>query len=184
MYVDTFVNVCVLFRHAGQVRKGDKTPYVNHPLMVAALLAECGVDDAEILAAAMLHDTLEDTEATEADLIKLFGEGVTAIVKQVTDDRTQKPGMRKRAQVEHAPHLLPGARLVKLADKICNIEDSIRGGGPWDPVRVQGYCVWGRRVCEGCRGVNAALDSRADSLWDKSFVSPIDVAYQCKSMMN
>ena len=165
MFVVAFV---FFIRHAGQKRKGPvATPYVNHPLMVAALLADCGVDDAEILAGAILHDTLEDTSATEADLESRFGARVTAIVKQVTDDRTLCPSARKRAQIEHGPHLTPEARLVKLAD-------SINGGGPWNPERVQGYCVWGRRVCEGVRGVNATLDAMADDLWDKTFVSATD----------
>jgi guanosine-3',5'-bis(diphosphate) 3'-pyrophosphohydrolase len=76
-----------------------------------------------ILQAAILHDTIEDTDATAAELRKRFGDEVARIVLEVTDDKALPKQRRKELQVEHAPHKSEGAALVKLADKTCNLRD-------------------------------------------------------------
>jgi guanosine-3',5'-bis(diphosphate) 3'-pyrophosphohydrolase len=87
------------------------------------LVHEGGVTDIAVLCAAILHDTVEDTETTFDEIESRFGREIADIVREVTDDKTQTKARRKEMQVEHAPHLSQGARLVKLADKICNLRD-------------------------------------------------------------
>ena len=102
--------------HAGQVRKGAAAePYVNHVIEVAAILAEAGAP-LEAVLAGLLHDTVEDTEATEADLVAAFGAGVAAIVAEATDDKSLPKETRKALQVSLAPKKSDAAKQLKLAD--------------------------------------------------------------------
>jgi len=152
-------------RHTGHQRKGnDKQPYINHPLEVANLIANVGqVDDVDVLIAAILHDTVEDVGVTKDDIVKQFGERVAGIVMEVTDDKTLPKEERKRLQVEHAPHLSPEAKLVKLGDKISNISD-VTNNPPdgWDVQRRKQYIDWGEAVGKGLRGVNDSLEKKFD----------------------
>ncbi len=149
-------------RHRGQRRKDeDSSPYINHPLRVARLLAEVGgVDDPEIIAAALLHDTVEDTATVPEDIARAFGERVRDLVLEVSDDTSLSARDRKRAQIEHAPCLSPGAALIKLGDKISNIRDIIdsppRG---WSRERRGDYLDWAEAVIAGCPSVNQALEA-------------------------
>ncbi len=112
-------------KHRNQRRKDkDASPYINHPIALADVLAnEGGVTDIAVLAAAILHDTIEDTETTEQELRLAFGDEITDTVLAVTDDKTLEKAERKRQQVVHAATLTDAAKLVKLADKICNVRD-------------------------------------------------------------
>jgi len=152
-------------RHTGHQRKGnDKQPYINHPLEVANLIANVGqVDDVDVLIAAILHDTVEDVGVTKDDIVKQFGERVAGIVMEVTDDKTLPKEERKRLQVEHAPHLSPEAKMVKLGDKISNISD-VTNNPPdgWDVQRRKQYIDWGEAVGKGLRGVNDSLEKKFD----------------------
>lgn len=155
-------------KHRDQRRKGaEAAPYINHPLDVAALLAIVGqVDDPVVLAAALLHDTVEDTAATPVELREQFGPEVAALVAEVTDDKTLKKAVRKRHQVEHAAQASTGARLIKLGDKISNLRDI--GSAPpkdWPLDRQQEYFDWAKSVVDQVRGTNAALEA----LFDESF---------------
>lgn len=107
-------------KHRNQRRKGaDASPYINHPLSLARVLAEeGGVSDAATLCAALLHDTIKDTDSTAAELRREFGDEVCALVEEVTDDKALPKAERKHKQVEHAAHISDKAKLVKLADKI------------------------------------------------------------------
>ena len=152
-------------RHADQKRKGiSGVPYINHPLEVAeALIRVGGVDDVDTLIAALLHDTVEDTATTPAEIREIFGERVAAIVAEVTDDKMLPKARRKELQVEHAPHLSDAAKQLKLADKIVNIRD-ITNDPPadWDRGRCIGYVDWGEQVAAGLRGVNRPLEDLFD----------------------
>jgi GTP diphosphokinase / guanosine-3',5'-bis(diphosphate) 3'-diphosphatase len=152
-------------KHRYQKRKGDDAePYVNHPLEVANLLATVGkIDDYDILIAAVLHDTIEDTETTEEELTGLFGETVCGYVLEVTDDKSLPKAERKQKQVEHAPHLSNGAKQIKLGDKISNITD-VTNNPPagWSKERKIEYVDWGEKVVAGLRGVNQRLESYFD----------------------
>jgi guanosine-3',5'-bis(diphosphate) 3'-pyrophosphohydrolase len=152
------------FKHREQRRKGVQgSPYINHPLAVAGLLAtEGGVDDVEVLMAAVLHDTIEDTLTTQAELERHFGARVASMVSEVTDDKGQSKKLRKELQVAHAPRLTPGAKLVKLADKICNLRNVVARPPNWELSRKQEYFDWAKRVVDGLRGVHPALEALFD----------------------
>ena len=152
-------------KHRNQRRKdAEASPYINHPIALANVLAnEGGVDDDTVLSAAILHDTIEDTETSADELRCRFGEAITAIVLEVTDDKDLPKAERKRLQVEHAPHISHGAKLVKLADKICNLRD-IAASPPakWSLERKQAYFDWAKAVVDGLRGSHPVLERAFD----------------------
>lgn len=153
-------------RHRDQRRKGhDASPYINHVIRVARLLADAGVRDPALLCAAALHDTIEDTETTPLDLERRFGAEVRSLVEEVTDDKRLPKAERKRLQVERAPGLSVQAKQLKIADKIANIED-IAAIPPidWSLRRRREYLAWAEAVVAGCRGANPGLEAR----WDRT----------------
>ncbi|MEJ7847255.1 MAG: HD domain-containing protein [Pyrinomonadaceae bacterium] len=154
-------------RHRRQKRKGGEgSPYINHPLEVVNLLTNIGkIEDFTVLIAALLHDTVEDTETTAAEIAEHFGQEISSIVMEVTDDKSLPKAERKQLQIEHAPHLSSQAKLVKLADKISNIRDVIENPPDGWPLerRIQ-YVEWGKKVVAGLRGVNEDLEKHFDEL--------------------
>jgi guanosine-3',5'-bis(diphosphate) 3'-pyrophosphohydrolase len=154
-------------KHRDQRRK-DRTasPYINHPVQVAEVLWRVGgVRDEVALVAAILHDTVEDTATTPEELEREFGAQVLGVVMEVTDDKRLPKDRRKQLQIEHAPHMSPQAKAVKLGDKICNLYDMIHSPPVlWPHGRVQEYVLWTERVVAGLRGTNAALEARYDEL--------------------
>jgi len=150
-------------KHSKQKRLTGE-PYIAHPIGVTRILAEAGVTDYETLCSAALHDCVEDTNTTLAELEALFGAKVRLIVSQVSDDKSLPKRRRKELQIEHAPHVCDQAKLVKLADKIQNLE-SIMISAPWSPEIARGYCIWGWFVCQGLFGVNSELDARARTVF-------------------
>ena len=154
-------------KHRNQRRKdADASPYINHPIALASVLAnEGGVTDAAVLCAAVLHDTLEDTETTPQELTAIFGPQITAIVLDVTDDKSLDKHVRKQRQIEHAPHISKQAKLVKLADKICNLRDILASPpADWSPERKRSYFDWAAKVVAGIRGVHPELEAVFDRL--------------------
>jgi guanosine-3',5'-bis(diphosphate) 3'-pyrophosphohydrolase len=148
-------------KHRRQRRKDvDASPYINHPIAVAETLADAGsVIDEELLVAAVLHDTVEDTETTFAELESTFGRDVAHLVREVTDDKTLPKRRRKELQIEHAPSASPRAKQIKIADKICNVRDvTDTPPSDWSVSRRQEYLDWAEQVVAGCRGVNSRLD--------------------------
>ena len=158
-------------KHTGQKRKGERgEPYINHPLEVANLIANVGgVEDLDILIAAILHDTIEDCGVKREEIEELFGSKIAGYVMEVTDDKSLPKAERKRLQVQHAPHLSAGAKIVKLADKISNITD-ITNSPPadWSVERRLEYIQWGVSVVAGLRGANAALEEYFDKLVERA----------------
>jgi len=152
-------------KHRDQRRKGShQAPYINHPIEVAALLATVGgVTDIVTLQAALLHDTIEDTQTTPEELQKEFGPGITSIVLEVTDNKMLKKHIRKKMQIEHAARASREAKLVKLADKLCNLRDvAERPPAKWDLARRREYFDWARQVVDGLRGVHPRLEAAFD----------------------
>jgi GTP diphosphokinase / guanosine-3',5'-bis(diphosphate) 3'-diphosphatase len=152
-------------KHRDQRRKGALAPpYINHPIAVAQVLAsEGGIDDTAVLMAAILHDTIEDTETTVEELRAAFGEAVTTIVLEVTDDKTLKKEERKALQIAHAAGRSHAARLVKLADKISNLRDIARDPpSNWPLLRQQEYFDWANAVVDQLRGTHAGLEAAFD----------------------
>jgi guanosine-3',5'-bis(diphosphate) 3'-pyrophosphohydrolase len=157
-------------KHKNQRRKdADASPYINHPLALASVLAvEGGVETPEVICAALLHDTVEDTETSAEELAAIFGGKVTGIVLEVTDDKSLVKAVRKEEQVRHAPHISPEAKLVKLADKICNLRDILASPpADWSADRKREYFDWAARVVAGLRGVHPALEAVFDELYGR-----------------
>jgi guanosine-3',5'-bis(diphosphate) 3'-pyrophosphohydrolase len=157
-------------KHRDQRRKDpEASPYINHPIALANILwVVGGIEDPAVICAALLHDTVEDTETTEAELVEHFGARVASIVMEVTDDKSLLKAERKALQVEHAPHLSREAKLVKLADKISNVRDV--GTSPpedWPLERRREYFDWARRVVNGLRGVHPRLEAVFDEAYAK-----------------
>ena len=152
-------------RHRMQRRKDrEATPYINHPLTLANILwREGGVREARVLAAALLHDTVEDTRTTSAEIRREFGAQVAGVVAEVTDNKRLHKGTRKRLQIEHAAHLSRQAKLVKLADKIANLRD-MHSSPPagWPLARRRAYFDWSRQVVAGLRGTSPRLERAFD----------------------
>lgn len=155
-------------KHRDQRRKdAQASPYINHPIALADVLAnEAGIDDIAVLCAAILHDTVEDTETTPEELAAHFGERIRDIVLEVTDDKALAKAERKQAQIDHAPHISPEAQLVKLADKICNLRDMIDAPpADWPLARRQQYFDWAKQVIDGLRGRHARLEALFDAAY-------------------
>lgn len=156
-------------KHRNQRRKDhEASPYINHPIALANVLAnEAGIEDDLVLLAAMLHDTVEDTETTEQELAHLFGKEVADIVMEVTDDKSLPKTERKRLQIEHATHISRRAKLVKLADKICNLRDITKSPpADWSFERKQEYFDWSKAVVDGLRGVHPGLEALFDTAFE------------------
>lgn len=152
-------------KHRDQRRKDvPQSPYINHPVQVANLLWDVGgVRDESTLVAAILHDTIEDTATSPEEIRACFGEQVLTLVLEVTDDRTLPSVERKRLQIEHAPHLSTGAKLIKLGDKLANLTDILHSPPTnWTLERKQEYMLWTAQVVSGLRGTNSALEQKYD----------------------
>ena len=143
----------------------EATPYINHPIKVASLLAGVGkVDDVEMLQAALLHDTVEDTKTKPKEIEKKFGRNVRDLVMEMTDNKNLKKLKRKRIQIEKAPHLSARAKVIKIADKTANLSDIVDSPPVgWPMKRLQEYVRWSAAVVDGCRGHNEILEALYDA---------------------
>ena len=148
-------------KHRGQFRKGNlNTPYINHPIKVAYILERAGVDDEEILAAAILHDVIEDTDVTYSDIKNIFNERVADIVLEVSDDKELTREERKDRQVKNASRLSEEAKLIRIADKICNIQDVCGKDVPdWSYERKFEYLEWAKNVVDEIAGTHEVLEN-------------------------
>ena len=167
-------------KHRDQRRKNvAASPYINHPIALADVLAnEAGLTDIVVLCAAILHDTVEDTQTTLPELEQRFGGKIASVVGEVTDDTRLPKARRKQLQVEHARNLSYEARLVKLADKICNLRD-VADDPPanWSRERRTEYFEWAKRVIDGLRGTHAGLEASFDAVYDRGLAlqdDPVD----------
>jgi GTP diphosphokinase / guanosine-3',5'-bis(diphosphate) 3'-diphosphatase len=155
-------------KHRDQRRQDQAaSPYINHPIALADVLVnEGGVADVEVLCAALLHDTVEDTATTPEELQNTFGARIAGIVAEVTDDTQLPRAERKRLQVERAGGISREAKLVKLADKICNLRDMAeRPPASWDLARRREYFDWAKRVVDGLRGAHPVLEAAFDAAY-------------------
>jgi guanosine-3',5'-bis(diphosphate) 3'-pyrophosphohydrolase len=152
-------------KHRDQRRKdAGASPYINHPIALADILVnEGGITDHVVLCAAILHDTIEDTETTYEELVVAFGRDIADVVAEVTDDKSLDQAERKLLQIERAAHASPRAKLVKLADKTCNLRDiATTPPADWSEERRREYFEWAKKVVAGVRGSNAALEAAFD----------------------
>lgn len=161
-------------RHTDQRRKGRRAqPYVNHLVEVALLVSEAtqGADPA-LVAAALLHDVVEDQGVTPDEIEATFGVDIAGLVMEVTDDKALEPSERKRLQIAHAPHLSARGKLLKLADKTCNLR-SLAEDPPedWPQSRARAYVEWSQAVAAGLRGINAALEAAFDQAAEEAIAA-------------
>jgi guanosine-3',5'-bis(diphosphate) 3'-pyrophosphohydrolase len=154
-------------KHRNQRRKDEQTsPYINHPIEVVDTMWRVGqVRQIPTLAAAVLHDTIEDTSATSDEIRSLFGDEVLELVLEVSDDKNLPRQARKQLQIEHAPFITDAAKQIKLADKICNVYDlSHSPPKDWSLQRLKEYLDWSEKVVAGLRGANLALEALFDEV--------------------
>lgn len=135
--------------HKDQRRKGiNGEPYINHPIEVASLLSNvASVSDIELLQAAILHDTIEDTDVTEETILKRFGETVLHYVKEVTDDKSLPLTERRKLQIEKVQSSSKEIRLLKLADHCSNVASI---PSTWNKKRCESYLAWSAKVADYC----------------------------------
>lgn len=153
-------------KHRNQRRADEEaSPYINHPIALVSVLAnEAGIEDEIVLMAALLHDTIEDTQTTEEELVRAFGKEIADIVMEVTDDKGLPKAERKRLQVENAARISPRAKLVMLADKICNLRD-VAATPPveWSLAQRLEYFKWAGSVIDRLRGTHPVLEALFDA---------------------
>ena len=153
-------------RHTDQRRKGAaREPYTNHLTEVALLLAEAGKgSDGPLIAAGLLHDTLEDTVTEYEELVAVFGADIAGLVSECTDDKSLPKAERKRLQIETAASKSERARLIKIADKTSNLRTIVASPPEdWSAARSLEYVDWAEQVVSRCRGLNASLDQAFDA---------------------
>lgn len=154
-------------KHNDQRRKDARSsPYINHPIQVAETLWRVGeVRDIDLLVAAILHDTIEDTATTPEEIREIFGEEALGLVLELTDDKSLPKQTRKELQIENASHKTNSAKLLKLSDKINNVSDIIKSPpSNWSLERKQEYLLWTEKVVAGLRGASAQLESQYDAV--------------------
>jgi guanosine-3',5'-bis(diphosphate) 3'-pyrophosphohydrolase len=157
-------------KHRHQRRKDiEASPYINHPITLVDILVNEGeVTDLDTLIAALLHDTIEDTDTTVEEIEVEFGPLIAELVMEVTDDGSLPQHERKALQVKHAPNLTYKAKLVKLADKIANLRDIDRcHPAGWTLERSQAYFDWAKDVIDGLRGTHGDLEAIFDEIYEK-----------------
>lgn len=155
-------------KHRDQRRKDvEASPYINHPISLAKVLCvEGGVTEVNVICGAILHDTIEDTKTTAEELTVNFGETISKIVDEVTDDKKLDKDVRKRLQIEHAQHASYEAKLVKLADKISNLRDILNSPpADWSLQRKQDYFDWAKDVVDQIRSSSEKLSSAFDECY-------------------
>ena len=160
-------------KHSNQRRNDSKSsPYINHPIRVAEILWTIGeVRDDTLLVASVLHDTVEDTDTSPDEITREFGEAVLSLVLEVTDDKSLPKQVRRQQQIETAPHATHPAKMLKLADKICNVRDLIdTPPRDWTRGRKREYLLWTEKVVAGLRGANARLETQYHGMYKKPYI--------------
>jgi len=158
-------------KHDGQIRKDQSgSPYITHPLMVTRDIWQIGgVKDTDILIAALLHDTIEDTGTKPSEIHEAFGKPILDIVLEVTDDKSLPKEVRKRLQVVHAPEKSYPARIIKWGDKLVNCRDVLNSPpNDWPLLRRQNYFQWSADVLYKTRGTNALMEEAFDKMLEKA----------------
>ncbi len=158
-------------RHSKQRRKGEaQEPYINHLAEVALLVAEATRGkDPNLIAAALLHDTIEDTDTTREELAICFNDDIANLVNEATDDKTLRREERKQLQITNASKKTQRAKILKLADKTSNLR-SIANSPPknWDSLRKTEYIDWALRVVSGLGDFPTELKTHFDQAVEKA----------------
>ncbi|MFC1706611.1 HD domain-containing protein [Planctomycetota bacterium] len=150
-------------RHDGQRRKGVDQPYVLHPVRVARLATEAArrlgqsagtVQVIEV--ASILHDTVEDTSTSISEIARRFGDSVASLVSELTQDKRLAKAERRRLMIEHCGSMSLPARIVKLCDRLDNMQslDSLGHGF------IERYCDESEAMLERMRGTDSVIESK------------------------
>lgn len=155
-------------KHKHQRRKADNSSYIIHPAGVAEKLTHIGkINNFEIICAAILHDTIEDTDCNAQEIANEFGPSIASYVMEVSDDKSMDKIERKKHQISHCIELSYGAKNIKLADKLDNLTDLVKQPPKlWCPKRCQGYFLWAKTIVNKIRTANENLASEIDKLID------------------
>lgn len=154
-------------KHQYQKRKSSgQIPYIIHPIGVSLALITVGkVYDTHLLIAALLHDTVEDTQTTFQEVNARFGAIVEGYIREVTDDKSLPKEERKRLQIENAHHKSSGATLITLSDKLYNLSDlSCNPPADWSQERIDQYFLWAKSVIDQLPEVNPPLKNAVDDV--------------------
>lgn len=146
-------------RHRRQRRKGTRgAPYVNHLIEVAHVLSSHGLQDTHLLCAAILHDAIEDTDVTAEEIRQRFGNRITSIVLEVTDDPTLAKWKQKLTQIETAGQMSEPAQNLRVADKISNLRGILTSPPKnWSIERKIAYYAWAQKVVDECHRADDGL---------------------------
>jgi guanosine-3',5'-bis(diphosphate) 3'-pyrophosphohydrolase len=160
-------------KHEGQTRRNKaKTPYISHPIGVTNLLiATGGVKHSSLIIAGLLHDTVEATKTTLAEIAERFGKEAAGYVREVSHDKGLSSEERKRLQVIEAAHLSSGAAQIHFADKLYNLTDLLNHRPEeWSQERVDRYFEWAESVVNRLPASNPelkhAIDQTIDKYWE------------------
>jgi guanosine-3',5'-bis(diphosphate) 3'-pyrophosphohydrolase len=158
--------------HTGQYRNGKpgatKVPYIEHPRAVARILhEEAGITDPVTLQAALLHDTMEDTGVTHANLVAEFGHDVADLVAELTNPADFGPGGKTAWQAAHAKKMSARAAQVKTADKTANLRDLVNSPPDWPTERRRKYFEDARQVVQAIGQPHPVLSK----LFESTFLS-------------
>lgn len=167
-HADTFAERA----HAGQYRKGKpgapRIPYIEHPRAVARILHdEAGIVSHIALQAALLHDTIEDTGVTHADLAREFGREVADVVVELTNDPSVPREGKTAAQIDKARKMSPIAAAVKMADKTANLRDLLNSPPDWEDMRRLQYFHDANSVVGAMRNRHPVLQEMFDKIYQE-----------------
>ncbi len=155
-------------KHAGQRRKGAAgEPYINHLIEVAQLVSSALAEpDTNLVMAALLHDSIEDTGVSKDELAQRFGSDVADLVAEVTDDKTLEKRERKRLQVVNAPKKSVRAQALKMADKTSNLRGILTSPpADWSLRRKQEYVAWAKQVVDAFPAPNPILKAEFENTY-------------------
>ena len=153
--------------HADQERKGGG-PYILHPISVSKMVASHGGEDAAIVAA-VLHDVVEDTPHTIAEIEELFGARVAQLVDGCTDSpelEAMSSADRKKVQAEEYANAEPAVQLIKLADQTDNLESLLKALTDRNRKWVARYAKGALGVAMACRTASETLYERAEAAYE------------------
>ena len=167
--------------HAGQTRKGDgSVPYILHPIHVSLILARAGASETSILAG-ILHDVVEDCEGWTSERVAAeFGQGVSEVVAEVTEDKSQNWSTRKQAAIDHVSGMSNEAALVKAADNLHNLSTllaDLRAAGDHEHV-WRHFNSSSEATLAMSRGLVEALDHRLSGGLGKALVDVLEALEQ------
>lgn len=153
-------------QHKYQRRAGfEPLPYINHILKVTDALVNIGHEkDTALILSAILHDVVEDTNISFAEITEKFGHQVRSVVEELTDDMSLSYAERKRLQVQQAHQLSLPARKIRIADKASNLEDIFTYELDWPIEKKMAYLENAIQVVEKIRGSNDALEKWFDEI--------------------